>query len=266
MSEQHYVESRDLALAWALALSTIVEAKGDRVSPIAVSVTGFEDSQPIETQRIRAVADAALADAEQFSCDTVASTIFPGSMWDWRGNAEEERREQLYERYLRLYPRLMHRHRANCHGTYFGRLIAYRGPDGNQLEHIIETFGRGNHRHSALIAAVFDAEQDHSHQRRRGFPCMHEVTFELHGTDGLGITGFYATQYYYSKAYGNLLGLSRLGRFMAQVLQRQLVRVNCVASVAQLGSEFTKKQARELLGAIGPLPGDAKQRTGGVRV
>jgi len=194
----------------------------------------------------------------------------------WNRSAGAEGRDQLYRRYLRLSPRLRRICPPNRYGIYFERLIDYRGgargvaggTGVNQLEHVIKAFvsGRGRTpiRHSALIAAVFDPEVDHTCQPRRGFPCMHHVTFEPHGRDGLGVTAFYATQYYYSKAYGNLLGLSRLGCFMADALSRQLVRISCVASVAQLGC--SKKRARELLKAIGPLPSDVAQRAGDTRV
>jgi hypothetical protein len=56
----------------------------------------------------------------------------------------------------------------------------------------------------------------------------------------LAITGFYATQYHLEKAYGNYLGLCRLGRFVASQLERRLVRMTCVASVVTKGS-FSKR-------------------------
>ena len=62
----------------------------------------------------------------------------------------------------------------------------------NQLDHIIDTFRRGNHRRSALQVSIFDPTRDHKHCRQLGFPCLHQVAF-LPETNTLTITGYYAT-------------------------------------------------------------------------
>ena len=171
-------------------------------------------------------------DAKGLSCHEVANTIFPISLW----NPHADRR-QLYERYRRILPRVA-RDRRNRYGLYFERLIAF-GHDAsfqdgvNQLEHIIQTWHSGNHRRTALQAAIFDPTKDHTNQRQRGFPCLQEVTFAPVGADELSVTGFYATQYIFERAYGNYLGLCRLGRFMAHEMGRDLVQVTCVASPAK---------------------------------
>ena len=128
--------------------------------------------------------------------------------------------------------------RRNRYGVYFQRLIAFGhgGADDrgvNQLEHVIKTWHNGNHRRTALQAAIFDPNSDHTNQPRRGFPCLQQVAFAQEGKEGFGVTGFYATQYIFERAYGNYLGLCRLGRFMAQEMGRQLTQVTCIASPAK---------------------------------
>ena len=59
------------------------------------------------------------------------------------------------------------------------------------------------------------------------------------------VTGLYATQYMFERAYGNYLGLCRLGHFMAQEMGKQLTQVTCVASPANGGNK-TKSYLREL--------------------
>jgi hypothetical protein len=121
----------------------------------------------------------------------------------------------------------------------------------NQLAHIVDTYQRGNHRHSALQAAIVDPTVDHSHQRQRGFPCLQQVAFGA--TDGqLEVTGFYALQHHITKSYGNYLGLCWLGRFMAQQMNLQLVRVTCVSSMLELGN-YTKTALRPLEQSVRPL-------------
>ena len=44
------------------------------------------------------------------------------------------------------------------------------------------------------------------------------------------MTGFYATQHIVEKAYGNYLGLCRLGQFMAHEMGLRLDRMTCIAT------------------------------------
>ena len=73
---------------------------------------------------------------------------------------------------------------------------------------------------------------DHTNQRRRGFPCLQQVAFAPTGDDGLAVTGFYAKQHMYERAYGNYLRLCRLGRFMAHEMGLTLSQVVCIATPA----------------------------------
>ncbi len=248
------IEEDNLSVAWARALFNVVEA--GEISPLTVVISGFSDGEPKEVPAVRHLLDDALgADAKGLSCHEVANTIFPVSLWNPRAD-----RQQLYERYLRIMPRVL-KYRRNWHGVYFQRLIAYghdKSYNGgvNQLEHIIQTWHGGNHRKSALQAAIFDPRKDHTNQRMRGFPCLQQVAFAQQGSDGLSVTGFYATQYIFERAYGNYLGLCRLGRFMAQEMGRQLTQVSCVASPAATGPKtkgYLSELARGLQGVVGQL-------------
>ena len=198
---------------------------------------------------IRKALDQALRAEENGICETVANTIFPIKMWN-----PEAQRDNLFQRYLEMLPRLR-KYKRNRHGLYFERLIAF-GCDKNfqggvnQLDHILETWRKGNHRRTALKAALFDPFKDHTHQRQRGFPCLQQISFAPIGNDGLAVTGIYVTQYMLERAYGNYLGLCRLGRFMAHEMGLRLDRVICVASPAVLGRK-AKSQLRPLATQVG---------------
>jgi hypothetical protein len=229
MTSSLLIEEGNLSVAWGKAFLEVVRA--GEVAPLVVVVKDIDNAAPPEVPAIREALDHALeAEGKGLSCHTVANTIFP-SLW----NPEEERQE-LYQRYLRILPRVR-RHPSNKYGVYFERLILF-GHDGNlqggvnQLEHIIQTWNGGNHRRTALQAAVFDPHRDHTNQRRRGFPCLQQVAFAPHGNNGLGVTGFYATQYMFERAYGNYLGLCRLGRFMAHEMGLRLAQVTSIATPA----------------------------------
>jgi thymidylate synthase len=153
--------------------------------------------------------------------------------------------ERLYSRYDRIWKTIA-KCPANNKGVYFRRLMAYL-PEGmpaeskpvNQLKHVVETFRGGNHRHSALQASIFDPTRDHTHNRRRGFPCLQQVALDASDRE-LAATGFYALQHHVPKAYGNYLGLCWLGRFMAHQMGLRLSQVTCVASSLKLGDGCTK--------------------------
>jgi thymidylate synthase len=137
----------------------------------------------------------------------------------------------------------------NRWGTYFRRLTAY-GKPGNedkvdQLEKILSTWDKGIRRHSAFQASVFDPYQDHRSTPYLGFPCLQQVVFHTNGSngsEGLEVMAFYANQILLEKAYGNYLGLYRLGQFMAGEMGLKLIGITCIASHLTLGKSGTTKR------------------------
>jgi thymidylate synthase len=120
---------------------------------------------------------------------------------------------------------------------YFERLIAFGdGPmSGNQLEFIISEYSsRPGVRRSLFQAAVFNPAKDHIRSAQLGFPCLQHVSFIPHSNGKLTINAFYATQQLFQKAYGNFLGICRLGHFVATEMKLQLGRMNCFAGVEKL--------------------------------
>lgn len=238
-SDSYCPASHNISAAWADTFLRLNGSGITELSPAVIVVTEFDNGVVIEDEHIRRSLDDELRRRDQRSCEEVASTIFPISMWN--PNIEDSA-EQLFARYDRVWPSLKHRDRANNKGTYFRRLTAYQPkgsnePPVNQLKHVIETFQRGNHRRSALQASIFDPTRDHMHNRILGFPCLQQVAFAPVGHEGLSITGFYPLQYMFEKAYGNYLGLCRLGHFMATQMDRTLVKMTCVASALTLGNQ-----------------------------
>ena len=235
------VEENNLSVAWAKVFLKVLQ-EGE-VSPVVVAMKDIGDEGPDEVSDIRSAVDELLEqDGKGLSCNTVANTIFP-SIW----NPDADRQE-LYDRYLRILPKLRKDPR-NKYGIYFQRLISY-GADGklgggfNQLEHIIQTWHKGNHRRTALQAGLFDPLRDHTHQPVRGFPCLQQVSFARCGKDRLSITGYYATQYVVERAYGNYLGLCRLGQFMAHELGLRFDQMTCIATPVK--RDRTKKSVKGL--------------------
>jgi len=226
---------------------TLRATPGHRLSPVTISFGGFE-GVPVEEPNIRSLVDASLDEAGMQSVQTVANTIFPQVLWQVaKGN-----RENLYARYsLSLPDYVAMEPGKNRRGLYFGRLIAFdmdhrtggRLPyipeglipeNGNQLEFIIKQCKKGV-RASEFQASVFDPARDHSRAAQLGFPCLQHVTLVPSFTDRtLMVNAFYATQQLFEKGYGNFLGLARLGLFVADQTNLNLVRVTCFVGIEKM--------------------------------
>jgi len=74
---------------------------------------------------------------------------------------------------------------------------------------------------------------------------MQQVVFTPCGNGEMTVTAFYAVQYLFEKAYGNYLGLCRLGNFMAHEMGLRLTQLTCIASIAQIG-KVNKGDIQEL--------------------
>jgi hypothetical protein len=234
MSEPFLVSEPNLSVAWSKVLLRILDRPGKSISPLVVSVTGFNDGEVEEDSAVRTALDEFLVGQGDQTTQTVANTIFPASIW----RLAKHDRQRLYQLYIEdgfpSYKEICSS--KNSRGLYFERLIAFgSGPHGgNQLEHIITEFnGRHGVRTSMFQASVFDPARDHVRSAQLGFPCMQHISF-VPDDEGLTLNAFYATQQLINKAYGNYLGLCRLGEFMASQMKIKLDRVNCFVGVEKL--------------------------------
>jgi hypothetical protein len=234
-NEPLVVNDTDLSRAWATIFLHIVDRPGSEISPLVLSLSGFDpEGRLSETTPVRDALDQVLTQKRKISVENVAHTIFPERLWQIAGRD----RGRLFELYKGVYPRYVAMNRrANGRGLYFERLTMFGDGvpcDGNQLEWILSQFNsRSGIRDSMFQAAVFDPARDHIKAARVGFPCLQHVSFVPTG-DGLVMNAFYATQYVFDKAYGNYLGLAQLGAFMASEMGLRLARLNVTVGVAKL--------------------------------
>jgi hypothetical protein len=99
-----------------------------------------------------------------------------------------------------------------------------------------------------LQASVFDPARDHVAQAQVVFPCLQHVSF-LPTKNGLAMNAFYATQQLLYRAYGNFLGLTQLGAFMAHEMGMPLVQLNLMAGVEKLDGMPKTSRKLDLLTA-----------------
>jgi hypothetical protein len=99
----------------------------------------------------------------------------------------------------------------------------------------------------AGMTGVFDPSKDLTFQPQRGFPCMQQVAFAPNSEQGtLSMSAFYASQYLFKRAYGNYLGLCRLGRFMAHEMGLRLERMTCYIGYGCRDDSPSKTKLRRL--------------------
>lgn len=230
------INETNLSKAWAEILVHTIDYPGTEISPLILSLSGFNDDESIsEDEQLRSALDNLLESYGKTSVENVAFTIFPECYWRIAGKD----RKRLFEIYSDAFPRIQaFNKRQNYRGLYFQRMIKYgRGPcDGNQLEWIISQYHeRKGMRRSMFQATIFDAEKDHTNTAQLGFPCLQHVSF-VPAASGLVVNAFYATQKIFDKAYGNYLGLIQLGHFMAKEFDMPLERLNVMVGVAKLGN------------------------------
>lgn len=248
----HLIEADNLSIGWGLVLQALSAPGCSAISPLTLSITGFdEQGYPAENRNIRAAVDTMLASMGKRDCENVAFTIFPQRYYELaQGN-----REAFFAMYREAFPRIQKFNPLNNkRGSYFQRLVDYEGGgEGfNQLAWILDEYHRNpNGRRSKWQASTFDPYRDFNPTALLEFPCLQQVSFTFSADGGLIVNAFYATQQVIRKAYGNYLGLSRLGRFMAHEMGLNMERLNIFVGVAQADNLKKSDPAfRELLSVV----------------
>jgi len=240
MSVPILINGNNLSTAWCDTLQTIVENSGNEITPLILTLSGFEEDRKIKEELNK---DLSISNLD--SIEIVSETIFPQSLYNYSGYDGQ----RLFETYLNdVLPRIKKIDIRNSSGTYFERLIAFGETKKNQLNIIIDSLREDSKikRRSKSQAAIFDPNKDHKNGVFQSFPCLQHVTFYKSETGGLIINSFYAIQYLYQRAYGNWLGLINLGKFIGNETGLELERFNCFVGVEKL-DHLTKAQAKVLL-------------------
>lgn len=253
----------NLSLAWRDALNHLVDQGGKAVH-LAVAIR-----RPVEAEdeRVRAVLDAFIderrgAGAKLWPISTVANTIFPSAFYrPGRDNA----RQRLYELHAKAQ-RMQQRMRDP--ENYFNRLVAYPVPGGepfNQLEYVVDRLinqrkprkgGRGGALSSAYEVGFTTPDGSDLRIQAPGqdrntmsFPCLSHISFTLE-RDVLNLAALYRNQHFVTRAYGNYLGLARIGAFIAEEAGVELGEVLCLATHADAQlQDFGKARVERLAAA-----------------
>ena len=264
-------EESDLAAAWAKAYLQMMKVPKKELAPFAVTIqapTGITLPHSLEHPMVRALDKCLMSDGNGYQVvEMIAFTIFPERIWLLStGNREEFYREAMLS--LRTFTKW--EPKKNRGGMYFGRLFGFGvnhktgeslgynptealDATGNQIEHVIRQLkksvakGRTVAR-MQLQAATFDPFRDLTTSGQPCFPCLQHIAFNTDIKRGeLELSAFYATQQLYVKAYGNWLGLCRLGAFVAGQAGLKLTKFTCFAGVQKMEKAPKSGPAKEAL-------------------
>lgn len=270
--------------AWLLALEGVAALPGGLGVHVITTVT----EPGTELLPVRTVIDSFLAAVAGTShplqaIETVAETIFPSSLyqspgkpWSPASGHETERAlddaaSNLYDAYCDMLP-ILRTATGNARGTYFSRMVTWPGRDVggiNQLSARISSLratlraGRGTvNTHDIDLAADAASCRDEDDDLRglqvyaaddmrpRGFPCLTHIDMTLY-EGRLHATAVYRHQYLIEKAYGNLLGLSRLLAFICE-------QAGCTMGELVVHATMADAQLKDFGSAAATLVHDAR--------
>jgi thymidylate synthase len=253
----------NLSVAWGLVLNELAKPGVRRLAPLTLSITGFDEAGVAqEIPEMRAAVDRFLTVQGKRDTENVAWTIFPQQEWTIAGGD----RNEFFDIYIESYQRVQaFNPRNNKRGSYFQRLVDLNGggKGPNQLKWLLDEYDQhpNSRRASKFQATTFDPARDHSSTSLLEFPCLQQVSFTF--DDGaLQMNAFYATQQIARKAYGNYLGLARLGAFVANQMKLRFEQLNIFIGIAQMDIGKTHADVVELLDVVRKyLPADQDRRS-----
>lgn len=262
-------EETNLAVAWAKAYLQMRQRPGKEIAPFAVSIhnpSGLSLPDSLENPLVTKL-DECLKNDHLQSVEIVAFTIFPDRLWRLCGG---DRTSFYREAMLNLRTFAKWQPTKNRGGIYFGRLFGFginhrtgeslgyeptKALDvgGNQIEHVIRQLtksveDRRTVARMQLQAATFDPFRDLTTSGQPCFPCLQHIAFNTNiQKQSLELSAFYATQQLYVKAYGNWLGLCRLGKFVAGQSGLVLTRFTCFVNVQKMNKSPKNGLAHRML-------------------
>lgn len=263
----HAIVHDNLSHAWNEALQYLVARDGKAVH-LAVGIRRPLDA---EDQTIRETLDAFVEERRQsgkrvWPTSTVANTMFPSAFYR---RDRDDARERLYALHAKAQ-RIQERMRDS--ENYFNRLVAYPTAEGetfNQLEYIVDRLvtQRKPRKRGGPLASAYEigltipggdlrVQAPGQDRKTMGFPCLSQISLTLDG-DVLNLAAMYRNQYFVTRAYGNYLGLARIGDFIATEVGVELGEVMCVATHADvqfgdIGAGRVQQLARTLRGITAP--------------
>jgi thymidylate synthase len=246
-----YAEAGNLSEGWLGAVRCMDRIKGKKAVHLLVRIADPTREDP----EIRAAAQGLIdernrvarsAKDELYDIETTRNTIFPAA-WARRNPKPSDLAAYYNERYESLRG-----FKHNDRGTYFGRVVAYPGPDGS-IDQLTDTVrklkaeldtsksGRASNKSSRYEINIYNAACD---RNPMSFPCLAHISVHLHDRR-LHMQAVYRNEYLIGRAYGNYLGLAELQQYMAVAAGIKPGELLMTINHAELDS--TKRDLKPLL-------------------
>ena len=267
-----------LEAAWLGVLEAAEATRDGRLLHAVLSIT--DPAAPVP--EVVAANDALLLPRGDHTVDTVANTVFPANLYappelDYLPDLQpaeiqllDAAADDLYSSYRDMLPELCG-FDGNERGTYFGRLVSWPGKtsDGyNQLKRRVRQLRSHRDRgHSATNAADFVLEgvaeiesatieaaglqmYKSDDERQMAFPCLVHVDLSVVG-NRLSLMAVYRHWHLVHKAYGNLVGLTRLLHFLSQQTGYEPgeLMIHATVANAEVGT-FSHTVLKELIAQV----------------
>ena len=251
---------RTLSEAWIDTFGAVLDSGGTAVN--AITSWNADD----EIVPVRAVLDEFIANRPEspkpwprWPVETVANTIFAAELY------EEDLGADALQEFADLYLEGFEVAQAvSPDGEYCHRMVAWPGPGGEPINQLTEVAAKLRryadpalryHYSSDYEIALEDPVLDLRtyapglNGSPYGFPCLSHVSLTVE--DGtVHLTALYRNQHLVKKAYGNYLGLARLGRALCHHAGLELGKITVVATHAdaEIGAAkgFGKAALRDL--------------------
>ena len=184
---------------------------------------------------------------DHWSIETVANTIFPQAIFDRHGSPA------FYDIYLdKIYPRI--KRSQGDWGRYFERMISFpmkkQGRAINPLKDIVEKMRRqvtsDRCFKNVYEMTIYDPIRDAGPVMNR--QCLSFLSFKLTDEPArqLLLTAVYRNHYYLERLLGNLIGLGRLMKFVADEAGVAVGDLTIVSTHAEIDTASTRPQILSL--------------------
>jgi hypothetical protein len=241
------------ARAWVAAAEAVVRA-GDEAFDVVIDVadpTAFDSRDNAVVTHV----DQFLRRYNQYPITTVVNTIFPSALYRKHGYPG------VFDEYQKVYGSLT---TSKPWGRYFDRMMRRADPEGpegavyNPLQKLIEKLRDQNTAktkyRSAYELAIYNPDRDRNQYRNA--PCLSHLSFKRHPDLKLSLTAIYRNHTYITRCLGNLIGLGRLQKFVAEQANLKAGSLTCVSTHAEIdtgadkenkGNRWGITEAREMI-------------------
>jgi hypothetical protein len=218
------------ARAWVAAADAVVKG-GDEAFDVVIDVADPTACDECDNAVITLV-DKFLRGHNQHPISTIVNTIFPSAIYRKSGYPG------FFEEYQKVYGKLM----SKRWGRYFDRMMRRADPKGpkgkvyNPLKRLIEKLQDQNTATTKFRAAyelsLYNPDLDRN--RYRDAPCLSHLSFKRHPDLCLSLTAMYRNHTYVTRCLGNLIGLGRLQKFVADQAGLKVGSLTCVSTHAEI--------------------------------